>query len=971
MRSTIKIIISFILLQGLINSGISQSWVDNHIQTMSLEDKVGQLFMIRAHSDKGAAYEKKVKDYIEKYKVGGLCFFQGTPAKQAELTNDYQESSEIPLLIAIDGEWGLSMRFPKDVIPFPRQLMLGAIQGDNLIYDMGKMIGKHLKRIGVHVNFAPVIDVNNNPDNPVINDRSFGEDVYNVSTKGYNYMLGMQDEGVLACAKHFPGHGDTDTDSHYDLPVIPHNRNRLDSIELRPFQLLAQQGVASMMVAHVHMPALDNRPNRPTTLSKAVVEDLLQNEMGFKGLIYTDAMEMKGVSDHFPNGTAEVEAFLAGNDVILMPNDLPVAYQAVLTAVKNNTISQERLDRSVRKILAAKKRVGLDKGAKEILNTKNILSEINSQQTITLKRDLIQNALTLIQDQNAIVPIIKSKYPKITCLSIGSTAQTNFQKKVKALAPCKTISIDKVVSRNKRDEVVVALRDQDLVVIGLHDMSKYSSKGFGITESAKELIRSIATQKKVVLTLFGSPYALTYFEDIPNILVAYDEDELTQELAADALFGVNDIRGKLPVSVGNFKLKSGVYTHGIGRLGYATPEEVGMSSDSLKEIDKIVEEMIKRKAAPGCQVLIAKDGKIVFHKAYGYHTYDKKIKAKVDDVYDLASVTKILATTISLMKLQDENQFNIYDPLQKYLPEIDTSNKANLISRDILAHHSGLPGWIPFYKNTVEREKKKTVQLEAYYQKTYSSDYALKVADDLYLRTDYQDSIYSRILGCKMRDTRTYKYSDLGFYLFDRLIERVTGSSLDEYADQQFYRPLGLATTCFNPWKKIDLSRIPPSEKDSYFRNDVVKGYVHDMGAAMLDGCSGHAGLFSNSYDLAVLMQMLLNGGSYGGRQYIQPKTVQTFTNRYFRSSRRGIGFDMKELDSKKKDNMSEKAPSTTFGHLGFTGTAAFADPENDIIYIFLSNRTYPSMNNNTFSKKQYRPRVQTVIYNALEKNKA
>lgn len=968
MRIVVSIIVCFFIhLQ--VNG---QTWVDQKIDSMTIEEKVGQLFMIRAHSDLGKDHIDQVKKYIKDYKVGSLCFFQGTPKKQSELTNDYQALSDIPLMVAMDAEWGLAMRFPKDVISFPRPLMLGAIQNDNMIYQIGQAIGNQLKRIGVHVNFGPVIDVNNNQDNPVINDRSFGEDVYKVSAKGYNYVRGMQDVGVLGCAKHFPGHGDTDVDSHYDLPVISHDRRRLDSIELRPFQMLAQQNVASMMVAHVHMPALDNRPNRPTTLSKAVVTDLLQDELGFRGIIFTDAMEMKGVSKHFPNGTAEVEAFLAGNDVLVLPNDLPVSYQAILQAVKTNKISIERLNKSVRKILAAKYKLNIHKEASKILDPENALQDINTQKAKNLKRDVIQDALTLVKNEGNIVPIVKSKYPKIGCLSLGENTTTEFQKTALALSNCKNISANKVVTKAERKRIILALRDQDIVLVSLHDMSKYSSKAFGVTNSSIELIQAIAKEKKVVLTIFGSPYALRYFEDIPNVLIAYNEDEMTQLAAAEALFGVNDIRGRLPVGAGStFKVGDGYDTHGIGRLGIATPEEVGMSSDTLKKIDKIIEEMIKTKAAPGCQILVAKDNKVVFHKAYGYHTYDKKIKVKKDDVYDLASVTKILATTISLMKLQDDKQFSIYNPLKSYLPEIDTSNKADLISRDVLAHHSGMPGWIPFYKNTVDRVKKKTVQLKEYYRSTVSDSFSLKVSDDLFLRTDYQDSIYSRILGCKLRTKRDYRYSDLGFYLFDEIVHRLTGMSLHDYTKESFYSPLGLTNTTFNPLDKIDPSRIPPSEKDTYFRNCTVQGYVHDMGAAMCNGVSGHAGLFSNSYELAILMQMLLNGGAYGGRQYIEPKTVRTFTNRYFRSTRRGLGFDMKELNEDKKKNMSEKAPSTTFGHLGFTGTAAFADPENNIIYIFLSNRTYPSMNNNKFSRKEYRPRVQTVIYNALQKNRA
>lgn len=948
-----------------------QSWVDDKINSMSTKEKVGQLFMIRAHSNLGKDHEQQVAKYIKDYKVGGLCFFQGTPEKQADLTNQYQEDSDTPLLIAIDAEWGLGMRFPGLVMNFPRQLMLGAITHDNTIYDMGVEVAKQLKRIGIHMNFGPVIDVNNNPNNPVINDRSFGEDVYKVSTKGYQYMKGMQDNGVLACAKHFPGHGDTDTDSHHDLPVIAHDRARLDSIELKPFQLLADQGIASVMVAHVHMPALDSRPHRPTTLSKAVIEDLLLGDLGYKGLVITDAMEMKGVSDHFPNGIAEVEAVLAGNDIILLPNDLPKAYDAVVDAVEKGQISMARLDRSVHKILSAKMELNLHLNTPKISNSKNALRDINSKQAQDLKESLIKDALTLAAYDGHIIPARKNRYPKITCLGLGANKNNAFHSKMKQQNNCKTLINDKVVTRAKRVEIIKALRDQDLVLVSLHDMSKYASKGFGITETSIELIHSIAKEKKILLTLFGSPYALRYFEDIPNILVAYNEEPMTQEAAALALLGHTDIRGSLPVTATpKYKAGIGHETYTQAGLGYAEPEDVDMSSDTLKQIDKIVEEMIRTKAAPGCQILIAKEGKIIFHKAYGHHTYDRRVKTKVDDVFDLASLTKTMATTLSVMRLQDEKKISIYQPFVNYLPEIDTSNKANLIIRDVMAHHSGMPGWIPFYKNTVEIEKKKTKILPKYYRQERSDSFSIQVIDNMYLRSDFRDSIWSRILACKLRDRRDYRYSDLGFYALEHVIERMTGQNLNDYCRNTFYDPLGLKNTCFNPLNTIDKNRIPPTERDNYFRNSVVKGYVHDMGAAMLGGYSGHAGLFSNSYEIAILMQMLLNGGSYSGKQYITPQTVNLFTTRYYRSTRRGIGFDMKETNDSKRMNMSEKAPISTFGHLGFTGTAAFADPDNEIIYIFLSNRTYPSMSNNKFSKNNYRQKVHTVIYKSLEKNK-
>jgi len=956
---------------GVSGQASKESWIDSKMAKMTLDEKIGQLFGIRAHSDLGRDHINSVKAQIKKYHVGGLCFFQGSPEKQAELTNEYQRLSNVPLMISIDGEWGLGMRFPKNTISYPRQLMLGAIQDNNLIYEMGVEVAAEMKRVGIHMNFAPVVDVNNNPDNPVINNRSFGENPLKVSAKSYAYMKGMQDGGILTCAKHFPGHGDTSVDSHYDLPVIAHDRARLDSVELMPFQQLINQGVDGIMVAHLSVPALDDAVNRPTTLSKKVVTDLMKEEMGFDGLVFTDAMEMKGLTKFFKNGRAEVEAIKAGNDVILLPASMDQAFTEVRKAVDSGEISISRIEESCRKILASKFDLGL-LYTPIVADVKQIISDINSPQAISLRSKLVQKSMTIVKNEQSVFPMKNAKDKKALTVSIGTTSKSAFQTRVGSFVTADHVymSHDKVPSQQA--SIITKSASYDYVFISIENMSKYSSKNFGLNEATIQLINTLAAlDTKVVLTVFGSPYSLKYFGNVPNVLMAYEDDDQTQNIAAHAIFGVFEVNGVLPVSVNSVLPEGhGIYSPPLSILGYATPEEVGMSSDSLLAIDSIVDELLRRRAAPGCEILVAKDGKIVLQKAYGYHTYNRKIKVKTNDIYDLASVTKIMASTISLMRLADQDKFNIYKPLKEYIPEADTSNKADIIIEDILAHHAGLAGWVPFYKNTLDPNKKKATIDKKYYSKTLRDSFTIQVTDNLYLRSDYRDSIWSRILGTQLREKRNYRYSDLGFYMMHEIIKNISGKPLNQYAQDNFYGPLQLLDTGFNPLRKHNNNRIPPTEKDTYFRGEVVDGYVHDMGAAMLGGVSGHAGLFSDTGDLAVLAQMLLNGGSYGGKQYITPKTVAKFTARYYRSTRRAIGFDMKELDENRKLNMSEKASDSTFGHLGFTGTCIWMDPENDLIYIFLSNRTYPSMNNNTFGKYEFRPRIQTVVYNSIIKNK-
>ncbi len=943
-------------------------WANDKLAQMSIDQMIGQLFMIRAHSDLGPDHIKEVKRQIEKYEVGGLCFFQGTPTKQAELTNEYQALSKVPLFVSIDGEWGLGMRFKKNSISFPRQLTLGAIKNNDIIYEMGKEIAAHCKRIGIQINFAPVVDVNNNPKNPVIHNRSFGEDIFNVSAKSYAYMKGMQDAGMIACAKHFPGHGDTGVDSHYDLPVITHSRNRIDSLELMPFKTIIETGIKSVMTAHLQIPALDERANRPASLSKNILTDILKNELKFEGLVFTDAMEMKGVAKHFDSAQASVEALKAGNDIVLLPEDMDKAFKGIQDAYANGQIDSMMIVEKTRKVLYHKHLIGLDKPQK-IYAISSIDKDINNKSALALKTRLYEQAITLVKNESVKLPIKDISTQKIAVLSLGTDQVTPFQNRISSYTNVEKITAGSSISETQQTNIKNKLALYDHVIISLHDLSIRSSKNYGISQSQIDLIFKLNSQNQITIVNFGTPYILKFFENIPNLVQAYEEDEICQDVTAQAIMGAYDFRGLLPVSVGNnFKYRHGIVSPSLNRLKYGIPERVGMNSDSLKMIEEIVEEMIQEKAAPGCQVLAIKDGQVVYDKAFGYHTFNKKKKVQTDHIYDVASVTKILATTLSLMKLDEQGSINLDQKVDQYLPEIDTCNKGDLILHDVLAHHASLPGWIPFYKETLEEEKKKTIPSEKYYRETYSDSFCLEVTRDLFLRCDYQDSIYSRIYACGLRDDNNYKYSDLGYYLFHQIIHRMSGRRLDNYVDETFYNKLGLKRTGFNPIKKHEQSIIVPSEDDDYFRNQVVQGYVHDMGSAMLGGVSGHAGLFSTAEELGVIMQMLMNGGTYGGEQYLDSYTIRKYTTRYPRSTRRGLGFDMKELDEDKTLNMSELASPSTFGHLGFTGCAVFADPETNLIYIFLSNRTFPSMNNRKFSKNEYRPRIQSVLYKALQK---
>ncbi len=943
-------------------------WVDSVYNAMSPEERLGQLFMIRAHSDLGAKHEAEVERLIKEYKVGGLLFFQGTAEKQAELTNRYQNVAKTPLFIAIDGEWGLGMRLKSSTMSFPKQLMLGAIQEEHLIYKMGLEIAHHCRRLGINVNFAPVVDVNNNAANPVINMRSFGEDRYNVASKGFQYMKGLQDGSVMACAKHFPGHGDTNVDSHHDLPIIRHSKKRLDSIELYPFRKLAQNGLQSMMIAHLSVPSIDSTPNLPTTLSPPTVDELLKKELGFEGLIFTDAMEMQGVIKYHGSGEAAAKALAAGNDIILLPTNIKSALGAIKKYVNDGKIDVSQIRESVQKVLRYKYRLGLTQTP--VVEKKNLNEDLNNLYSLALKRKLIQEAITLVRDDEQLVPLSPNQSEDIVSISIGTGKPTVFQETLQKFVAHPQLQTGRDISEPKKKGLIDLLEKKKTVIVSVHDMSEYASRKYGISTGAQAFINELSERTNVILILFGNPYALKYFDNVGTAIVGYDDSEHSQDLMAQALNGVNAIRGKLPITASEKSpVDAGLERPALYRLGYDLPESVGMVTDSFKYIDSLMQKAIEDKSTPGAVVLAVKEGKIVFEKVYGHHTYSKRQAVKKDDIYDLASITKIAATTISVMKLHDDGLIDIHEPIGKYLPRLKSSNKEKLRIYDIMAHRAGLRDWIPFYQETLKGGGSNISPDPAFYKNKSSDKFGVPVTSSLFLRTDYVDSIWQKITKSPLGRNTDYKYSDLGFYLLADLVREVSGKPLNQYVEETFYKPMGLSSITYNPWEKDLLKKVPPSEDDKYFRKQAVKGYVHDMGAAMLGGVSGHAGLFSSAADLAAIMQMLMNGGHYGGQRYLSAETVKLFTTRHNKDTRRGIGFDMKQTNPREAQNVTSKCSDRTFGHLGFTGTCTWADPEHQLIYVCLTNRTFPSMNNYRWGRDNYRPRIHKVLYKALKKD--
>ena len=732
---------------------LEDQWVDSVYRAMDLSERIGQLFMIRAHSNLGPEHVKSVSHQIKKYKVGGLCFFQGTPTRQIELVNQYQSISDIPLFISMDAEWGPSMRLKENAVTFPRQLTLGAIQNNELIYRFGEEVARELKLIGVNMNFAPVVDVNNNPRNPVINDRSFGEDKYNVTAKSYMYMKGMQDHNILASAKHFPGHGDTDVDSHVALPVINHSLERLMTIELYPFTALAKAGLSSVMVAHLNIPALDDRENIPSSLSYNTITNLLKDSIGFDGLVITDALEMKAVSDNWPDGIVELKAFQAGNDILLLPNNLPLAVQKLKQAVNNNVITPERLAESVKKILRYKYRIGLEKEPIP-LDSDNITQKLITDSAVLLKEELIRAAATLVRDESGHIPLNGGK--NIVSLALGAQPGNPFQKELSRFTTARLFQSDGPQTTGKLMKSFAEEKNENVYVISLHDMSRYSSRNFGLNQHEIEQINLFSKKHPVILVLFGSPYALTWFDNVSSVTVGYADDSYTQANMARALFGKEEFQGRLPVTASPIStFNQGITTARVSMLQYGLPESVGIDGKKLnRQVDSLIEEAMYEEAIPGCQLLVAKNSQIVLQKAYGYHTYERERPVDLYDIYDLASVTKVVAGTAAIMKLYEEGKVSLDEPIGTYLPEAIGTNKANLTLRDIMAHRAGLKPWIPFYTNTMTQDKS-PLPSPKYYRHIYSEEFPHEVTPNLFLRSDYPDTIFHLILDSPLRSSKS------------------------------------------------------------------------------------------------------------------------------------------------------------------------------------------------------------------------
>ena len=938
------------------DSKSERKWVDSIYTNMSFEERVGQLFMIAGYSNRDSVHFNAVDKLVKDYKVGGIIFFQGGPVRQANLTNRFQSKAKTPLFIGNDAEWGLSMRLDS-TYSYPWNMTLGAIQDLKLIEQMGTQMAQETKRMGIHFNFAPVIDINTNPRNPIIGSRSFGEDKIKVTERAIALMKGVQNEGIFATGKHFPGHGDTETDSHHTLPTISFDKQRLTDVEFYPYKKMFDLGLASVMVAHLNVPSLESRPSYPSSISYNIVTNVLKKELGFKGLIFTDALNMKGASNFKKPGEIDLEAFLAGNDILLFAEDVPTAVEKFRQAYSDTLITPERLEYSVKKILKYKYKAGLNHY--KPINTENLFADLNKPINNSLQYKLYENAITVLKNKNNILPIIDLPNSKIAYVKIGDNPDNTFLTTLKKYAEVTEVSHIDLDSLNQE------LKKYNTVIIGLHKSDKHWRK-YEFTEKEQLWVQKIAENNNVILDVFAKPYVMLpvkSFDDIEGLVLTYQNNEIAQTVSAELIFGAIEAKGKIPVTINNFFIQGdGLPTQKVNRLGFTTPENVGMNSEILTNIEGVAYKAILGNITPGVQVLVARKGKVIYQKSFGYHSYRKDTKVKNSDIYDVASLTKIIATLPNVMQKYDAGKINLETQLGQMIPQTVGTNKDSIKLKDLLSHYARLKAWIPFYKVTLDSS---TNPLKKFYKKSYSDNFKLQVSENLFLRNDYNDTILKTIIDSKLNDKKEYVYSDFTFILLKEYLEKENNKTLDKIADENFFSKLGMNNTLFNPLRKLDMCVIPPTETDKYFRHTVVQGYVHDMAAAMQGGVAGHAGLFSNTIDVAKMMQLYLNKGNYGGVQYFSEKTFNDFNTCYFcpEGNRRGLGFDKPQLDKVNPVSMS------SFGHTGFTGIMTWADPETEIIYVFMSNRTYPDANaTNELSKQNIREDIQKIIQQSIIK---
>ena len=944
-----------------------ERWVDSVFSTLTQEERIGQLMIVRVPTGNNSKKKRQLMSNIEDYGAGGVCFFAGESYEQLRKTKELQMSAKVPLFVSIDGEWGLGMRLT-DGYSFPRQMMWGALAEDTLVYLIAKEIALQCKKMGIHINFSPCIDVNSNPNNPVIGARSFGENANNVARKGLMYAKALEDNGVMAVVKHFPGHGDTETDSHHDLPVLTHSKEYLTKVSLLPFKHLIESKTGNVMIGHLLVKALDSL--HASSLSYSVITQLLKKEMGFNRLVFSDGMDMKAITKHYTEGKAELMALKAGIDVILLPNDMPEAVEAIADACKEDSLLRRMVDMKCKKVLRAKYKYVLPNMD---MSKYSVPTDKDDRRCRELERELAEKTLTTLKNKDFVLPIKESDKECMLSIVIACEEPTAYISTIdEHVRDCKHVIYNpKKSTSNDLTELLLDAENYELLVVSIFGyINPTSKKDYGVNDKVLRLMDSLEVLgKKTVVAAFMSPYALnilTHTDNAHAVVMAYQNTDATQKACANALFGSTAMEGVLPVSVSNF-------AEGLGKkikentIDPNIYEKVGMDKKYFALIDSIAQEGVDVLAYPGCRILVAKDGYTVYNKAFGYQTYDTMAsRVELSTIYDIASVTKIVATTLAVMKLVDDGLVSIDDPLVDYLPYLKRTNKKNITIKQALSHYAQLQAFVPYWKDAVKSDA--VLRITDNSENVDTTEYSI-VSPNFYVEKDYRERILKKIADTKLLKEKKYVYSDFGFIFLGDLVERVSGQPLDEYVEQNFYIPMGLKHIAFKPLEKgFTTDEIAPTENDKHFRHTLVQGYVHDENSALLGGVAGHAGLFATANDLAAVLQMLIDGGTYKGTEYLSKEVIKLFNTRHYAKdgNRRALGFD-KPFINDASTHVSPRASQSSFGHTGFTGTMVWADPDHGLVYIFLSNRVHPTPANSKLSKMNIRTNIQDLIYKSIK----
>jgi beta-N-acetylhexosaminidase len=926
-------------------------WANNNMLNLTLEEKIAQLFMVATWPEKNEKHQAEIEKLIRDHKIGGLIYFQGDRENTKASIIRMQKASKTPLLIGMDAEWGVAMRL-KNEERFPYAYTIGTANDLELTKKIGAMMAEECRDMGIHINFAPVADVNSNPNNPVIGFRSFGENPAQVAKQVASFVEGMEGNGTMTSIKHFPGHGDTDKDSHYELPTVSHSIKQFNATDFKPFVAGIKAGASSVMVGHLNVPAIDNS-GTPSSLSKKVIQHYLKDSLGFKGLVISDALNMKAVADKYGKTEVVVKAFEAGCDILLYPESVEESIKAIAAKVRNGEISQKEIDKRCMKVLMAKFHAFFPTKPPQ---------KFSAGDVEWAKKQTYEKALTVIQNENNILPL-NGASKKIAIVSIGSNGMP-FKEMVNNFTQATSFHFEHAEEAMQKMES--KLSNFDVVITSIHATSVRSSAGYGMSECWEEWLEMIPSKTKSVVALFGNPTALANWEEIKKqdaLIIAYENHPFAQDRAAQIIFGAIGSTGKMNFQVSPYlHTGKGLELKAINILKYSQPEELGISSKKLTEIDALVENGIKKGAFPGCQVFVAIEGKIIYNKSFGTKTYNNIDTVHNNDVYDIASISKIVGSTAALMRLQTEGKFSLDKKLNDYIPEVTKSTAyADIKLKDMLAHQAGLVSWIPFYKKTIVDGKLNS----EIYSTEKKAGFETLVAENVWIKDSYADSIYAQILNAKL-GVKKYVYSDLGYYFVKKIVEKESQRSFDQFLYASLYEPMGLRNIRFNPLNYFPYQRIVPSENDMVFRKQIVQGFVHDPGAAMLGGVGGHAGVFANATDLGAMMQLFLNDGNYANHQYIDAKVVHEYTKAQNPGNRRGAGFDRPTVGN--GGPSSGLVSQKSFGHSGFTGTLAWADPVYKVNYVFLSNRVYPSSENWKIRDMNIRSEVQRIVYEAIIK---